>query len=80
MLAFIKMAVILLAMDERSLEASCYSTECSETLKVHFESTIYVALRRADFSQGLKRITASKLSLRMRDRNYRESKANRILI
>lgn len=35
-------------------------------------------LQGVDFSPGLKRITASKLSLKMRDRSHRENKANRI--
>ena len=44
----------------------------------YFESTIFMLLQGVDFSPGLKRITASKLSLKMRDRSHRENKANRI--
>ena len=35
-------------------------------------------LQGVDFSPCLKRIIASKLSLKMRDRSHRENKANRI--
>lgn len=77
MLAFIKVTVFSLS------QTRCHWKPpfTVQSAKRHLNTlkALFMWLQGVDFSQGLKRITALRLSLRMRERSHRESRAGGVL-